>query len=87
LLWAEGKVFSAGLDLKEEASALNSTEGSRYKASMKFLNLVKRWQGNFLALRNGKPIISAIHGWILKYVNNIARNRNTSGQGLFGRRY
>jgi len=65
LLWSEGKVFTAGLDLK---SAMNgplssSTDGEdRARQNLKIWRTVKKWQKDFSQIqRCAKPVIAAIH--------------------------
>jgi len=65
VLWAEGKVFTAGLDLIAVGPALmqgQNSEGSRAGQSGHLLKLIKRWQESFSKLQQcKKPVIAAIH--------------------------
>eukprot|EP01116_Phalansterium_solitarium_P013773 TRINITY_DN31187_c0_g1_i1.p2 TRINITY_DN31187_c0_g1~~TRINITY_DN31187_c0_g1_i1.p2 ORF type:complete len:307 (+),score=98.82 TRINITY_DN31187_c0_g1_i1:99-923(+) len=63
LLWAEGKVFTAGLDLKSAGSVfVSSGDESHAVQSLKLYHHVKQWQGALSKLHTGaKPVIAAVH--------------------------
>lgn len=65
ILWAEGKLFTAGLDLKAAAANLMSTDErvSKGAAATEFFQLVRDWQESFSSLEQcRKPVIAAVHG-------------------------
>eukprot|EP00029_Vermamoeba_vermiformis_P003597 TRINITY_DN14142_c0_g1_i1.p1 TRINITY_DN14142_c0_g1~~TRINITY_DN14142_c0_g1_i1.p1 ORF type:complete len:298 (-),score=20.98 TRINITY_DN14142_c0_g1_i1:94-987(-) len=64
LVRAEGKVFTAGLDMKWATSIFSDDSApSRADASLKLHKLIKRWQDSFTALEKTlKPVVAAIHG-------------------------
>jgi len=62
LLWAEGRLFTAGLDLKSAGSALGGGSNSQIEENVKFFNSVRAWQQSFNTPRTiRKPVIAAIH--------------------------
>jgi len=64
LLWAEGKMFTAGLDLKEAASILvDDPEKSKVERAAELYAHIKHLQKTFDIIRQiRKPVIAAIHG-------------------------
>lgn len=64
LLWAEGKMFTAGLDLKEAASILvDDPEKSKVERAAELYAHIKHLQQTFDIIRQiRKPVIAAIHG-------------------------
>eukprot|EP01100_Stratorugosa_tubuloviscum_P013223 TRINITY_DN650_c1_g1_i1.p1 TRINITY_DN650_c1_g1~~TRINITY_DN650_c1_g1_i1.p1 ORF type:complete len:313 (-),score=139.26 TRINITY_DN650_c1_g1_i1:66-905(-) len=63
LLWAEGKLFTAGLDL-QEASSTSSNDDSLPPAlqNLQLYKHIKKWQSNITAISNcKKPVVAAIH--------------------------
>lgn len=64
ILWAEGRLFTAGLDLKE--SILNTTAADRSSPGVrneKFYRHLRELQDCFSAIeRCRKPVIAAVHG-------------------------
>jgi enoyl-CoA hydratase/carnithine racemase len=67
IIWAEGKIFSAGLDLKKATSTLMPTEDeSPAVQNLKFLRLVTEWQDDLTAIEKcRKPVIAAVHGAVI----------------------
>eukprot|EP00013_Stygamoeba_regulata_P001270 CAMPEP_0177639160 /NCGR_PEP_ID=MMETSP0447-20121125/5873_1 /TAXON_ID=0 /ORGANISM="Stygamoeba regulata, Strain BSH-02190019" /LENGTH=246 /DNA_ID=CAMNT_0019141169 /DNA_START=150 /DNA_END=890 /DNA_ORIENTATION=- len=64
VLRAEGKMFTAGLDLKEAATTLlgSGDQLTRAQQGWVFYDVVKRWQGALQQLQEcRKPIVCAIH--------------------------
>lgn len=69
LLWAEGKMFTSGLDLKfatflvtSKFKILTIDKGTQLENSLKLYNLVQEWQNAFTIIsKNKKPVIAAIH--------------------------
>jgi len=62
LLWAEGRLFTAGLDLKSMGSVMGSDDDELTQRT-KLLAKLKLWQTNFNRARTiTKPVIAAIHG-------------------------
>lgn len=65
VLWAEGRLFTAGLDLKAAGQNVvgggdNGSEGSR---NFELYQLIRRWQDCFSGPELGrKPVIAAVHG-------------------------
>ncbi len=68
ILWAEGRLFTAGLDLKEAMAGLlgNGADGSSTSAARRNLKLyreIRDLQDCFSAIeRCRKPVIAAVHG-------------------------
>lgn len=65
IVWAEGKIFTAGLDLKEASSSLlsPSEDASRAVQSLEVYKHVKSLQNALNQIRIcRKPVIAAIHG-------------------------
>eukprot|EP01104_Vermistella_antarctica_P017179 TRINITY_DN6046_c0_g1_i1.p1 TRINITY_DN6046_c0_g1~~TRINITY_DN6046_c0_g1_i1.p1 ORF type:complete len:294 (+),score=66.88 TRINITY_DN6046_c0_g1_i1:1340-2221(+) len=65
LLWAEGRLFTAGLDLKEAfgSSSLSSDDKPPASANLQLYKHVKEWQRYFENIRLcRKPVIAAVHG-------------------------
>jgi len=64
LIWAEGKLFTAGINLKELTFTVNSfPEGSVAVKSAHFLKTVKEFQEPFTKLhKSKKPVVVAVHG-------------------------
>jgi enoyl-CoA hydratase/carnithine racemase len=63
LIWAEGPMFTAGLDLLKAGPALAANEGVGAEVNLEFIKLLKRWQAAFTSLQKTvKPTIVAIHG-------------------------
>tara|TARA_R110001592_G_scaffold54293_1_gene166184 strand:+ start:219 stop:1040 length:822 start_codon:yes stop_codon:yes gene_type:complete len=65
VLRAEGKLFTAGLDLKAAAANLMSTDDaiSKGAAATAFFQFVRDWQDSFSTLeRCRKPVVAAVHG-------------------------
>jgi len=61
-LWAEGKLFTAGLDLKAAAGFMGGGEGSATDQTVELFHTIQRWQKSFNAPRSiKKPVIAAIH--------------------------
>jgi enoyl-CoA hydratase/carnithine racemase len=65
ILWAEGKAFSAGLDLRSAASLLldgNDTESASVQ-NLRLLKAIQHWQASNTAIAKcKKPVIAAIQG-------------------------
>lgn len=66
LLWAEGRLFTAGLDLKAASAGIlggNQSDGSPAVQAEGFVSHLKDWQDCFTTLeRCRKPVIAAVHG-------------------------
>lgn len=65
LIRAEGRAFSAGLDLSQAGSNLAPVEGELPSdKSARFIRLLERWQRPFLRLSDHilKPVVAAVHG-------------------------
>ena len=70
ILWAEGRIFTAGLDLKEAmggflGSAVSGTasNGSAATRNMRLYREIRHLQDCFTAIeRCSKPVIAAVHG-------------------------
>jgi enoyl-CoA hydratase len=65
VLWAEGKLFTAGLDLKAAAGNLVAGDEnvSKGASAISFFQLVREWQDSFSAIEQcSKPVVAAIHG-------------------------
>eukprot|EP00008_Paramoeba_atlantica_P007799 CAMPEP_0201489678 /NCGR_PEP_ID=MMETSP0151_2-20130828/23300_1 /ASSEMBLY_ACC=CAM_ASM_000257 /TAXON_ID=200890 /ORGANISM="Paramoeba atlantica, Strain 621/1 / CCAP 1560/9" /LENGTH=270 /DNA_ID=CAMNT_0047875355 /DNA_START=30 /DNA_END=842 /DNA_ORIENTATION=+ len=61
LFRAEGRLFTAGLDLKGEA-LLGSTDSSRVAESARVFKIIKKWQGAITAMEESpKPFIALVH--------------------------
>jgi len=66
IIWGEGRMFTAGLDLKTSGVFLEDGEEDEKKSeaekNSKFRTLVKRWQRDLDVVRTiNKPVIAAIH--------------------------
>eukprot|EP01095_Lingulamoeba_sp_RSL-Kostka_P009213 TRINITY_DN3166_c0_g1_i1.p1 TRINITY_DN3166_c0_g1~~TRINITY_DN3166_c0_g1_i1.p1 ORF type:complete len:296 (+),score=109.81 TRINITY_DN3166_c0_g1_i1:86-973(+) len=66
IIWAEGRMFTAGLDLKSAANVFtpdNNEDGkSTAEKNLEFLRMVLYWQQCFENIRQcRKPVIAAIH--------------------------
>ncbi|KAL6067612.1 Delta(3,5)-Delta(2,4)-dienoyl-CoA isomerase, peroxisomal [Balamuthia mandrillaris] len=62
LLWAEGRVFTAGLDLKAASLLMPDTSKSRAAISVEFMKMLKKWQGSMTQIQEcKKPVIAAVH--------------------------
>jgi enoyl-CoA hydratase len=68
IVWAEGRMFTAGLDLKEAFAGLGGaggTDGPSSQATRNFdlYRLIRDWQDSISAAeRCRKPVIAAVHG-------------------------
>jgi len=64
VLWAEGRMFTAGLDLKAAASSFNPDPSlSRSEGGIFFRKIVKQWQSDLSQIQEcTKPVIAATHG-------------------------
>jgi len=67
ILWAEGRLFTAGLDLKEAFSEPEGGEEEKEpcpaRRNLKLYRKIKEWQKSFDAIyKSKKPVIAAIHG-------------------------
>jgi len=68
VLWAEGRMFTAGLDLKSAMGTVmggdaNGTSKSRVTQNLRLYKTIKDLQACFSALQScRKPVIAAIHG-------------------------
>eukprot|EP01113_Clastostelium_recurvatum_P043740 TRINITY_DN7285_c0_g1_i2.p1 TRINITY_DN7285_c0_g1~~TRINITY_DN7285_c0_g1_i2.p1 ORF type:complete len:246 (+),score=50.14 TRINITY_DN7285_c0_g1_i2:156-893(+) len=64
IIWAEGKVFTAGLDLKEAAGLLSgSSTSDPVEANVSLYKHIKSLQNAFDRIHTcKKPVIAAIHG-------------------------
>eukprot|EP01080_Neovahlkampfia_damariscottae_P003130 gene3130-5446_t len=66
LIWAEGKMFTAGLDLQSASSLFTKNYGSQATTASVFLEAVRRWQSAFTAIAKcKKPVISAVHNYCI----------------------
>jgi enoyl-CoA hydratase len=66
LLWAEGRVFSAGLNLKEAMGLLPDGNASEIKRRQQLGEIIRDFQDCFTqAQRCRKPVIAAVQGWCL----------------------
>jgi len=64
IVWAEGKIFTAGLDLKEAGTSIlnTDTEKSEAEKNVTLYNLIRSWQLAFDSARiSKKPYIGCIH--------------------------
>lgn len=62
VLRAEGRMFTAGLDLKAAAGLLGGAPGSAIQQGLDFRKRVKHLQGCFSAIQEcRKPVIAAVH--------------------------
>eukprot|EP01112_Ceratiomyxa_fruticulosa_P015286 TRINITY_DN446_c0_g3_i1.p1 TRINITY_DN446_c0_g3~~TRINITY_DN446_c0_g3_i1.p1 ORF type:complete len:277 (+),score=32.59 TRINITY_DN446_c0_g3_i1:111-941(+) len=62
ILWAEGKIFSAGLDMKEAASLMGESS-CQASANMALYERIRHLQQSFDSIRTCKQVvIGAIHG-------------------------
>jgi len=63
ILGAQGKVFTAGLDLKEASETFVLTEKDVARRALNIRDTIKRYQAAVNAIENcGKPVIAMIHG-------------------------
>jgi enoyl-CoA hydratase len=66
VLWAEGRLFTAGLDLKEAATGIlggGNGEASQARKSDELYRHIRQLQDCFSAIeRCRKPVIAAVHG-------------------------
>jgi len=63
LIWAEGRMFTAGLDLKETSNILVTGEESRVLQAANLFKHIKHLQGTFNIISScKKPVIAAVHG-------------------------
>jgi len=65
VLWAEGRLFTAGLDLKAASTGILSTNENRGQAEQadSFYRHLREMQDNFSELEKcRKPVIAAVHG-------------------------
>jgi len=68
VLWAEGRMFTAGLDLKSAMGTVlggdgNGSSSSRVTQNLRLYKTIKDLQGCFSALQScRKPVIAAVHG-------------------------
>eukprot|EP01125_Pyxidicula_operculata_P015555 TRINITY_DN5293_c0_g1_i1.p1 TRINITY_DN5293_c0_g1~~TRINITY_DN5293_c0_g1_i1.p1 ORF type:complete len:274 (+),score=45.02 TRINITY_DN5293_c0_g1_i1:28-849(+) len=64
LIWSEGKMFTAGLDLKEFAAiGSGGVDGSKAVKSLHFYSTLKRFQLPFKLIEKcKKPVVAAVHG-------------------------
>jgi len=63
IIWAEGKMFSAGLDLKEAAQLLGLDEETKVKQASTLLRHIKELQESFTIIQKcKKPVVVAVHG-------------------------
>jgi len=64
IIWAEGKIFTAGLDLMEASTTLfGPSDASKAVQSLQLYRHVKSLQGNLDQIHTcKKPVIAAIHG-------------------------
>jgi len=65
IIWSEGRMFTAGLDLREASTSLlnPNVEGSKAVQSIEFYKTLKSLQSSFEQIRLcKKPVIAAIHG-------------------------
>ena len=52
LVWAEGPIFTAGLDLFKAGPALAATDETMgAEANLEFIKLLKRWQASFTSMQ------------------------------------
>ena len=68
LVWAEGRVFSMGLDLKEAMGLIPDLDASASTASRNRIlhRIIRDFQACFTAVRRcPKPVIAAVHGMCL----------------------
>jgi len=65
LLWAEGRVFTAGTDLKQ-TNFMDHGDGDRATQSLKLYRTIKEYQDIVSSIHNcKKPVIAAIHNLCL----------------------
>jgi delta(3,5)-delta(2,4)-dienoyl-CoA isomerase len=64
IIWAEGRMFSAGLDLKSNSNLfLSNKEEDHVSQSLKIYHHLKKWQKTITKIQKiSKPTIAAIHG-------------------------
>ncbi|MBI3737260.1 crotonase/enoyl-CoA hydratase family protein [Candidatus Sumerlaeota bacterium] len=66
VVWAEGRLFTAGLDLKSAAESLLTGKGngsSKARSNLQLLDHIKKLQACFSAIEScPKPVIAAVHG-------------------------
>ena len=68
VIWAEGRLFTAGLDLKEAAGGVlgsggNGSASSQASSNLSAYQTIKNLQDCFTAIeRCPKPVIAAVHG-------------------------
>jgi len=63
IIWAEGRMFTAGLDLKEAGNILVIGEESRALQAATLFKHIKHLQNTFNSISScKKPVIAAIHG-------------------------
>jgi len=63
IIWAEGRMFTAGLDLKEASNILITGEESRVIQTAALYKHIKALQRAFNTISNcKKPVIAAVHG-------------------------
>jgi len=63
IVWAEGRMFTAGLDLKEASTTLAMGEENRTVQTTTMLKHVRLLQNAFSSIhKNKKPVIAAVHG-------------------------
>ena len=68
LVWAEGRVFSVGLDLKEAMGLIPELGATASTAArnMALYHIIRNFQACFTAVRRcPKPVIAAVHGMCL----------------------
>lgn len=67
LVWAEGRIFSSGLDLAEAGRLIPERPGESHAAvSRRLYETIVDFQDCFSAIgRCRKPVIAAVHGWCM----------------------
>ncbi|MDQ5911203.1 MAG: hypothetical protein QG599_3300 [Pseudomonadota bacterium] len=66
LLWAEGRVFSAGLNLNEAMDLLPSSDMSEIRRRQRLGEIIRDFQDCFTQVqRCRQPVIAAVQGWCL----------------------
>ncbi|GAM28846.1 hypothetical protein SAMD00019534_120220 [Acytostelium subglobosum LB1] len=64
IIWSDGKLFSAGLDLVTASSSMSTDDTQSFAdQGVAIFKLVRRWQASFDKINKcSKPVIAAVHG-------------------------
>lgn len=66
IVWAEGRIFSAGLDLNEAINLIPEDSPSEASRRRHLYVLIREFQQSFRQIhRCSKPVIAAVHGWCM----------------------